>query len=281
MIDTSTPAGAREHARAKAAAESAKVTSKPILPISEATDLPDDLPREGLCWDETLGAGAYATRLLERGSRLRLVDVEGDACANLLVYHADRTSERLNVADTVKVQWQAYLGSGSLLLSDLGRVLMTIVRDDSEQHDTFCGASTRVSNERRYGEGANHGACPNARDRFTLALAKHDLARADIGPSIAFFKGVRVEPDGALRFLGSGAGPGACVELRAEMRCLVAVTNTPHPLDPRTDYQAGRLRLLAWTGEPTPTDDSFRNATPERRRAFENVDDYFEGRNHG
>ena len=28
------------------------------------------------------------------------------------------------VADTVKVQWNAYLGAGSLLLSDMGRVLM-------------------------------------------------------------------------------------------------------------------------------------------------------------
>jgi uncharacterized protein YcgI (DUF1989 family) len=32
----------------------------------------------------------------------------------VLVYNAEHPTERLNVADTVKVQWQAYLGLGSL-----------------------------------------------------------------------------------------------------------------------------------------------------------------------
>ena len=40
-----------------------------------------------------------------------------------------RSWERLNVADTVKVPWQAYLGAGHPLLSDQGRVLATVVAD--------------------------------------------------------------------------------------------------------------------------------------------------------
>ena len=50
----------------------------------------------------------------------RITDVEGDACVQLLVYNADNPAERLNVIDTVKVQWQAYLDEGALLLSDDG-----------------------------------------------------------------------------------------------------------------------------------------------------------------
>ena len=64
-----------------------------------------------------------------RDAVLRIADVDGDACVQLLVFNADAPAERLNVADTVKVQWQAYLGPGALLLSDMGRVLMTIVGD--------------------------------------------------------------------------------------------------------------------------------------------------------
>jgi uncharacterized protein YcgI (DUF1989 family) len=33
------------------------------------------------------------------------------------------------VADTIKVQWNGYLGKGKLLLSDMGRVLMSILQD--------------------------------------------------------------------------------------------------------------------------------------------------------
>ena len=40
---------------------------------------------------------------------LRLADLDGDACVHVIVHNAAPTGERLNVADTVKVQWQAYL----------------------------------------------------------------------------------------------------------------------------------------------------------------------------
>ena len=128
---TATTRGAMEHARAKAAREAAAVRAKPTIPASDATALPAGVPHDRLFWDETLAAGGYASRVLERGSRLRIEDLEGDACVSLLVCSADRPQERLNVADTVKVQWQAYLGRGALLLSDMGRVLLSIVEDTS------------------------------------------------------------------------------------------------------------------------------------------------------
>ena len=54
------------------------------------------------------------------------------------------------MADTVKIQWNAYLDKGKLLLSDMGRVLMSFVEDTCGQHDTFCGASNEKSNARKY-----------------------------------------------------------------------------------------------------------------------------------
>src|SRR5688572_5061632 len=94
---TATTRGAMEHARAKAAREAAAVRAKPTIPVSAATGLPAGVPREKLFWDETLQAGGYASRVLERGSRLRLEDLEGDACVSMLVNSADTPNERLNV----------------------------------------------------------------------------------------------------------------------------------------------------------------------------------------
>jgi len=277
MSDTATTHGARDHARAQAESEAARVRTKPTIPVSGAVDVPDGIDRAALVWDETLGAGGYASRVLERGSRVRLIDLEGDACANLLLFNADNLLERLNPADTVKVQWQAYLGEGALLLSDMGRVLASIVRDTAGRHDAFCGASNAKANAAKYGAGDNHGAHPNARDRFALALAKHGGGRRDVGPNVNLFKGVRVEKDGALTFEEGAGTPGQLVELRAEMRVLLVVANTPHVLDPRGEYAATPLRVLAWKGPIATADDPVRNATPERRRAFENVEDYYNG----
>ena len=275
---TATTRGAMEHARAQAAREAAAVRAKPTIPIGDAKDLPPSVPANDLVWDEILGAGDYAARFLERGSRLRIEDLERDACVSLLVFAADCPSERLNVADTVKVQWQAYLAEGALLLSDMGRVLMTLVADTSGCHDTFSAPSSAWSNVRKYGNGDNHGPFPNARDRFKLALAKHGLGRRDIGPCISFFKGVKVEADGDLRFVGSAPpGPDAqnhFIELRAEMRVLVVLANAPHVLDPRTEYAVGPVRLLAWRGPVTAVDDPIRVSSPERQRAFESTEEH-------
>lgn len=273
MADTSTPLKAREHARAQAGTV---VQTMPTIPASAAKDLPAGVKAQDVIWDETLGAGGYASRILPRGSSLRLTNIEGDACANLLVYNADHPVERLNVADTIKVQWNGYLGKGNLLLSDMGRVLMSIVEDTCQKHDTFCGASNEKTNAAKYGSGANSGPTPNARDRFLLALAKHGLGRKDVMPNINLFKNVRIEADGSTTFVQDSSKGGDFVELRAEMNVLVVIANTPHVLDPRSKYACTPLRLTAWRGNVTGKEDPIRNAAPENVRAFENAEDYFQ-----
>ena len=268
----STPLRARDHARAQGRT---LVRAMPTIPASDAVDVPPGVAPADVVWDETLDAGDYCARVLKRGTRARLIDLGGDACASVLLYNADRPVERLNVADTVKVQWNAYLGPGNLLLSDMGRVLASITADTSGRHDTFCGASNERSNARKYGHGENHGPHPNARDRFALALAKFGLGRKDIPANVNFFKHVKVEPDGSLTFVGGVGAKGEYVELRAEMNVLLVVANTPHVLDPRPTYTASPLRVLAHRGPVTPPDDPVRTATPEALRAFENTEDYY------
>jgi urea carboxylase-associated protein 2 len=269
----STPDKAREHARKQAGVV---VRAMPTIPASAAKDLPPGVNASDVLWDETIDAGEYGARILKRGTRLRLVNLDGDGCANVLLYNADRPIERLNIADTVKVQWNAYLGEGKLLLSDMGRVLMSITTDTAGgRHDTFCGASNERSNAKKYGQGANHTPCPNARDRFMLALLKYGLGRKDIAPNVNLFKTIRAQGDGSLKFIEMPGKPGEHVELRAEMNVLVVIANTPHVLDPRKTYTATPIRVLAHRGAVTPEDDPIRNSTPEAQRAFQNVDDYF------
>jgi uncharacterized protein YcgI (DUF1989 family) len=75
---------ARDHARAQGGTV---VEAMPILP-PKADDLPADVSVDDLIWEETVAPGGYATRRLSRGSRLRLIDLQGDACASLMVFNA-------------------------------------------------------------------------------------------------------------------------------------------------------------------------------------------------
>jgi uncharacterized protein len=267
---TSTTTGARAHARAQAAASS---PYGPTVPARDATPLPPGVDADDVVWAETIGPGGYAARRLPRGATVQLTDVEGDACANVLVYSARNPIERLNVADTVKVQWQAYLGVGALLLSDQGRVLMSIVRDTSARHDALCGVSTLRANTDKYGSGDVSGPHPNGRDQLAVAVAKFGLARRDVVPNVNLFKHVRVLEDGALWLDPEPGTPGALVELRAEQPVHLVVANTPHVLDRRADYVVTPVRIVAWRGSPTTRADDLWSASPEAERAFLNTED--------
>ena len=74
---TDTTYAARAHARAQATR-----VDRPSPP-------PGADPGE-LIWAETVPGGNYAHKVLARGSRLRLADPHGSACAHLLLYVADR-----------------------------------------------------------------------------------------------------------------------------------------------------------------------------------------------
>ena len=269
-MSTRTTHEAREHARAQAGA---RAEAMPTLPASAWPQLPEGVAAEDLTWAETVAGGGYASKVLARGTTLRLTDLAGDACAHLLLYNAEGPWERLNVADTVKVPWQAYLGAGHPLLSDQGRVLATLVGDESGHHDALCGTSSKAANEARYGDGDPQGPSPAGRELQILAAAKHGLGPRDIPPSLSFFQGVRVDEDGGLRFQGS-AGAGASVELRLELAVIAILANVPHPLDPRPDYTATTLEVLAWKGEPTQPSDPLWSSTPELQRAYLNTADY-------
>jgi urea carboxylase-associated protein 2 len=267
---TSTTTGARDHARAQATATS---PYGPTVPARDVSNLPDGVSPDDVLWAETIGPGAYAARRLPHGATVRLTDIDGDGCANVLVYSARNPFERLNVADTVKVQWQAYLGPGALLLSDQGRVLLSIVADTSTRHDALCGVSTRRANTEKYGSGDVSGRHPNGRDQFAVAVAKWGLTRRDVVPNVNLFKHVRVLEDGELWFDSAPGTPGAHVELRAEQPAYLVVANTPHVLDPRTEYVVTPIQVVAWRASPTSRGDALWSATPEHERAFLNTED--------
>lgn len=267
---TSTTAGAREHARAQEAAAAGAIRTRPVLPASAWPTPPEGVAPEDLVWAETVAGGGYTHLSVARGTHVRLTDLDGDACAHVLAYDAAQPWERLNVADTVKVQWQVYLTTGHLLLSDQGRALASVVEDTSGHHDALFGTSARARNEARYGDGAAHGPSPAGRELFALAAAKHGLTRRDLPPSLSFFQGVRVDEHGAPHHHGS-AGAGAHVTLVAETALVLLVANTAHPLDARERFTCTPLEVVAWRGAPTAPTDPRWDATPEGRRALTNT----------
>jgi urea carboxylase-associated protein 2 len=241
---TATTAGARAHAREQhgKSADTMRFVPAASAPPRLLAGLPDGASPT---WAESLAFGRYTTMALARGTRVRLTDTAGDACLHTLLYRTGALHERLNTADTVKVPWQAYPGTGHPLLSDAGRLMATIVADTSSRHDALTGATTLAGNTAKYGAGTVHSAAPAARELLTLGALKNGLGHRDVAPSLSFFKGITVDSAGGITFTGS-AGPGAVVELLLQMDAVLVLANTAHPLDPRPDFTGAAVDMIAW-----------------------------------
>lgn len=234
--------------------------------------LPPLTPRDGAVLSaehifarEIIPGGWYWQGWLRRGETLRLINADGRSSASVIAWNADDTSERINHADTVKVQWSAALRKGRVILSDMGRVVFSITQDSIGAHDALVGGSTAVSNAKKYG-----GDFRNTRDNFILAAAKLGLTRADIPLPVTFFAPVETDPEGRFIWNEAKRAQQDFVDLRAEMDLLIAISNCPHPLDPAPDYAPGPIEMIRYR-LPVPADDFCRTGSAESLRAFENT----------
>jgi len=224
---------------------------------------------------ETLRGGQAWSRRLLRGQVLRLVDVAGLACVSALFYNADEPIERYNMADTLKAQYTAFLTTGRVLYSDMGRVLMSIIDDSCGWHDTISGCGDAATNLAAYGAGRyqelRNAFHRNARDNFVVELSKVGLGKRDLVANVNFFVRIGADADGQIAWVPGNSRPGAHVDLRCEMDTLVVLSNTPHPLDPEPSYAPSEVDVsVRWaTSREAPGErDACRLSRPENARGF-------------
>ena len=182
----------------------------------------------------------------------------------------DNTSERINCADTVKVQWSAAISKGRVILSDMGRVMLSLIEDTSGAHDLLVGGSTPASTLAAFGT-----ATRNTQENFLAAAAKLGLDIRDIPPCVTFFAPVSLDGAGRFHWQRGRKRPGDFVDLRAEMNLIVVASNCPHPLDPTRPAATGPVTLIKYCATAPAADDPCRTASPEAARAFVFTDRLF------
>ena len=219
---------------------------------------------------EQVPPGWYATMRLRRGEALRIVDDSGSSSISLIGWREDETSERINCADTVKVQWSAAIGKGRVILSDMGRVLLSLIEDTSGAHDLLVGGSTPASTLAAFGTMTR-----NTQENFLAAASKIGLDVRDIPPCVTFFAPVSLDDAGRFRWQARRKRPGDFVDLRAEMNLIIVASNCPHPLDPARPSASGPVTLIKHRVAAAAADDPCRTASPEAARAFAFTDRLF------
>jgi uncharacterized protein YcgI (DUF1989 family) len=238
----------------------ARIAATPRLPLA--------LPDRSIRSRTSIPPGWYWHGRVRAGTCLRLDNIHGTPGVACLFWNAADPSERFCATDTVKVQWTAALGRGRLLLSDMGRVLASIVEDTCERHDVLLGAGAP-----RLAEGSSPLDTRNGRENLILAAAMLGLGARDLHAAVTFFAPIRCL-DGRRFVWDAGVLLGATyLDLHAEMDLLAAVSNAPHPLAP-PDLAAQETILTVWRPEHADIARFCREATGEAERAFARTRSY-------
>jgi len=176
------------------------------------------------------------------GQTLRIVDLEGNQAVDFLLYATADDAERYSAQDTVAAQGNLFLREGTVLRSNEGRPMMTIVATSVDYHDTIGGACSCESNTLRYGHHtkAEHACVEN----FLEANLREGRGKRDIVSNINFFMNVPVEPDGSLGIVDGISAPGLTVDLRADMDVTVVVSNCPQINNPCNGFNPTPVRMI-------------------------------------
>jgi uncharacterized protein len=164
---------------------------------------------------------------LPRGAVLRVVDIDGGQCADLVAFIHDDPSERLAQNWTRVHNWRLGVSAGDQLFTNRNRPLLTVTSDSLGVNDFLFPPCNRYVYETMF-EGESQDGC------FELlgnALAEFGVSRGLITDPLNVFMNIRVD-EGAISIAPSVSRPGETLEVRAEHDCIVAVSACP---DDRSD----------------------------------------------
>jgi uncharacterized protein len=209
-------------------------------------DLAGPLADGAILLDEVVPARAPWSAVVSRGDILTIVDVGGNQSGDCLLYNAHDTDERYSVPDTIAWSGDVYVRTGTVLRSNEGNPLATVVANEIDRQDTIGGACGKESNTLRYGHhtAAEHGC----RENFLAEAAKYGMGARDIVSNLNWFMNVPIEADGTLGIVDGISGPGKRVAFRADMDILVLVSNCPQMNNPCNDFNPTPLRMIVTAG---------------------------------
>lgn len=195
-------------------------------------------------YDRIVAARMPWSGTLRRGQVMSIVDLEGQQAVDTLFYAAADFAERYCAQATLAAQGSAYIGAGTLILSNRGRTMLAMLADTVGEHDTSAGACSCEANTVRFGHHTRYmHAC---RENFVVELAKRGMSKRDIVSNINFFMNVPILPDGELAIVDGASKPGDYVELRAEMDVLCVISNCPQVNNPCNGFNPTPVRVLIW-----------------------------------
>jgi len=133
------------------------------------------------------------------------------------------------------MQGNVLIGKGTVLYSDLGNPVFTIIEDTCGSHDTIAGCCSEIAgccseanNFLRYGVRNTRIVTQTSWKSWENSVS----AAMRSSPTSIFSCAVRVDPDGRVAIVDGISKAGSYVDLRAEHDALAVLSNCPQMHNP-------------------------------------------------
>ena len=172
--------------------------------------------------------------VIKKGQIFRVIVPEGGTVGDFVAFNLANMKERFDQARTKVNQGKIFLSKGDKLYSKSNSIMFIIVEDTYGIHDLQYGMCSRwvfenVTAEREMAiKHINETPQRGCWENLTDALKAWDIPKEDIPSPFNIFQTVTVDgKTGRMENLPVRTKPGDHIDLKAEMDCLVAISNSP------------------------------------------------------
>ncbi len=187
--------------------------------------------------------GYMRARVLQPGQVMRVIDVEGQQVADILLYDTRNLKNCSSMSNSMLMARAWKLTKGHMLYAKMGQAMASIVEDtlgDNVNIGGFCNGSI---NELRYGIEGTH----SCRMNLCASMSEYNLGPMDIEEGIFCpFMNLQHAPDGSAQIAPPRSRAGEYLELRAEMEIVAAVSNCPSEHNPCNGWNPTPMRVVIY-----------------------------------
>ncbi|HEX8268419.1 MAG TPA: urea carboxylase-associated family protein [Flavobacterium sp.] len=159
---------------------------------------------------------------LKKGSRLKIVDIEGEQVSDLICYNEADTKEYLSPGRTMDYAETIYLTKDHPFYSNRSNVMFRIIEDKVGRHDFLLTPCSKDTFRIIYGHEHPHRGCFG---NLCEALLSYDINPDEVGPTFNVFMNVTVDGNsGNIEVLPPKSRAGDYIIIEAQMDLIIGLT---------------------------------------------------------
>ncbi|MBI4319388.1 MAG: urea carboxylase-associated family protein [Chloroflexi bacterium] len=218
------------------------------LYLAQKADVPGDVVEEILI----PARGYLPARVLKTGQIARVIDVEGEQVADVILWDANNLEDFSSCVYTLGIYGTWRISRGHSIYSRYCSKMATITDDTVGVHCFGRGFCNAELNALRYGVEAT----PNCRGNLAAAMGGYGFTRNDIQVDACFclFMNFPYEADGRFVIREPVSKPGDYVDLLAERDLVMAVSNCPSERNPCNAYNPTLLKVVIYNPGKMPSE---------------------------